>query len=83
MRAERGSVGIGVGIDILNVQKIRGTMSDFFNEYKRTEKCEYSISKQENLIYEQIKKARIILKCVYKVCVLSLSPMFALIMRDR
>jgi CRISPR/Cas system endoribonuclease Cas6 (RAMP superfamily) len=29
-------------------------MSDFFNEYKRTEKCEYSISKQENLIYEQI-----------------------------
>jgi hypothetical protein len=34
MRAARGSVGIGVGIDILNVQKIWGTMSEFFNEYK-------------------------------------------------
>jgi hypothetical protein len=45
MRVERGGVGIGVGIEILNVQKIWDTMSDFFNEYKGTEKCEYSISK--------------------------------------
>jgi hypothetical protein len=38
MRAARGSVGIGVGIDILIVQKMRDTMSEIFNEYKGTEK---------------------------------------------
>jgi hypothetical protein len=29
-----GGVGVGVGIVIFNLQKIRDTMSDFFNEYK-------------------------------------------------